>query len=174
MTITIPTSIEDITLGQYVALSKIPTDNRTAQVAILCKIDEKDVKRMEKSSLDEITAFLDTIEYTDEDKYDWKRFVVLNGRKYGFHPNLSEMSVGEFVDLETLARDPMENLSRIMAILYRPVIEEAGPLYKVARYTGDEDHEPMNDLPLDVVLGTLNFFLLLGVNFVKTSVPSLK
>lgn len=174
MNITVPTTIEDVTLGQYIALSKVDPKDKAKQVAILCKIKEKDVARMEKSSLDDITAFLDAIEYTDEEKYDWKRFTVLNGRKFGFHPNLSEMSVGEFVDLETLAQDPMTNLPRIMSILYRPVIEEAGPLYKVAPYTGNEDADTMNDLPLDVVLGALNFFLLLGVNFVKTSVQSLK
>ena len=83
------------------------------------------------------------------------------------------MSVGEFVDLETLAQDPMTNLPKIMSILYRPVIEEAGPLYKVAP-APETRMDAMNDLPLDVVLGALNFFLLLGVNFVKTSVQSLK
>ncbi len=174
MNVTVPTTIEDITLGQYIALSKVDQSDTTKQVAILCNIKEEDVSRMEKASLTQIKAFLDVIEYTDEDKYDWKRFITLNGVKYGFHPNLAELSVGEFVDLETLCSDPMDNLPKIMSILYRPVVQESGPLYEIRPYTGNEDTKPLINMPLDAVLGSLNFFLLLGVNFVKSSTLSLK
>ena len=174
MKITVPTSFEDINLGQYLELGKIDPSDTLGQIAILCDISKEDIKRMEKSSLIELEALLSSIEQTDEDKYKHERFIELRGLKYGFHPNLSEMSVGEFVDLDSLCQNPLENLPKIMAILYRPVIEEAFQSYQIKPYTSHEDSEIMLEMKMPDVLGSLNFFLSLGMSFVKNSLPSLK
>lgn len=174
MKITVPTTFEDVTLGQYLELSKLDESDTIGQIAILCRISREDVKRMEKSSLTQIEALMSSIQHSDEDKYPHERFIELEGRKYGFHPNLSEMSVGEFVDLDALCSDPMENLPKIMATLYRPVIEENFQSYKIQPYSSHEDPEIMKEMRMPYVLGALNFFLSLGLTFVKNSLPSLK
>lgn len=174
MKINVPTSFEDVSLDQYLELSKLDESDTIGQIAILCKISKEDVKRMEKSSLNEIEALMSSIQHADEDKYPHARFIELEGRKYGFHPNLSEISVGEFVDLDSLCSNPMENLPKIMATLYRPVIEENFQSYKIQPYTSHEDPEIMKEMKMPYVLGALNFFLSLGLIFVKNSLPSLK
>ena len=89
------------------------------------------------------------------------------------HPNLAELSVGEYVDLDSLCEKPLENLPKIMAILYRPVIEENFGIYKVAAYTGHESEKPFLQMTMPNVLGMLNF-LTLGISFVKSSLPFLR
>jgi len=172
MTITVPTSLADITLRQYMALQEVG-DDHVKQVSILCNIPEADVKRLTKTTLNEIEAVVGHIKAVDEETYPFVRFVTLNGRKYGFHPNLDEISVGEFVDLEALCANAWGNLPAILAILYRPVTSEAFDLYTVAKYTGNENPDPMYTMTMDVVLGALNFFLSLGVGFVTSSRSSL-
>ena len=173
MTITVPTSLSDVTMAQYMALMDVG-DDLIKQVAILCNIPEAAVKRLTKGTLNEIEAVVGHINTADEEAYHLQRFVTLNGRKYGFHPNLDEISVGEFVDLEALCADAWANLPQVFAILYRPVTSEALDLYTVAKYTGNEDPEPVKQMTMDVVLGALNFFLSLGVGFVTSSRPSLE
>lgn len=172
MTLTVPTSLSDLTLGQYMALQDAGED-RVAQVAILCRIPQDQVKKLTKATLNQIDALVGHIEGVDEEKYPLTKFVELRGRKYGFHPNLEEISVGEFIDLESLCEDAWTNLPRILSILYRPVTSEALDLYTIAKYTGNEDPTVMEEMTMDVVLGCLAFFLTLGLEFVRSSRQSL-
>ena len=54
-----------------------------------------------------------------------KRIIEIDGKKYGFHPDLDQISLGEYADLEhMLTKDMYKFMPDIMAILYRPVTEE--------------------------------------------------
>ena len=46
--------------------------------------------------------------------------IEINGVLYGFS-SIAKMTLGEYVDLERLAKEPNNNLEEIMAILYRPI-----------------------------------------------------
>jgi hypothetical protein len=105
------------------------------------------------------------------------------GINYGY-VDMSTMSMGEFIDLEQLCKEPVKNLHEIMAVLYRPVVkhrfdklkwkaqhnvqlmqnkvDNAFKWYTVKEYDNNERHVDaavMKDLPAGFALGALNFFL---------------
>jgi hypothetical protein len=95
---------------------------------------------------------------------------------YGFHPDLNNMTMGEFVDLETAMENPYQNMAKIMCILYRKVIKEEGSKYIIEEYTGvkEEDLEFMRNINMDIVHSASAFFLTLKEELVKNLVHSLE
>jgi len=110
----------------------------------------------------------------------------LDGVLYGFTP-ITKLTLGEYVDLERLAKKSHDNLEEIMAILYRPItkhkfsglkwafkssykvaIGEAENLFKyyeVEKYDSSKRGEGANKLsvlPASMGLGALSFFLVLA------------
>ena len=60
----------------------------------------------------------------------------VDGVRYGFI-NLGKLSIGELADMETLKAHPQANrqLHKMMAILYRPILEETEEGYQVEEYS---------------------------------------
>lgn len=124
----------------------------------------------------------------------------LDGVLYGFK-SLTSMTTGEYIDLERLAKNPVDNLEQIIAILYRPITKnrfggikwafkntykvalgEAENLFKyyeVEDYDNKKREEQANTLknvPASLGLGALSFFLVVGasysVNMTLSSLPT--
>jgi len=90
-----------------------------------------------------------------------KNLIEIDGVEYGFHPDLSDITLGEFADLETMIKDGIEhNLAEIMAILYRPVTEKKNGLYSIQAYDGALRlrAEEMKQMKAEDVQGALVFF----------------
>ncbi len=110
----------------------------------------------------------------------------LDGVLYGFS-SLSKLSLGEYVDLERLAKKPQDNIEEIMAILYRPITknrfngikwafknkhkvalgdaENLFKYYELEEYDSSERSENADKLsviPASIALGALSFFLVLA------------
>ena len=102
---------------------------------------------------------------------------------YGY-ADISTMTLGEFIDLETLCQKPQVNLHEIMAVLYRPIkthrfdkltwkaqhniqlmrkqVDNVFKWYTLEEYNNDNrvvDGESMKELPVGFALGALSFFL---------------
>jgi len=110
----------------------------------------------------------------------------LDGVLYGFS-SLSKLSLGEYVDLERLAKKPQDNIEEIMAILYRPITknrfngikwafknkhkvalgdaENLFKYYELEEYDSSQRLDNANKLsviPASIALGALSFFLVLA------------
>lgn len=95
-------------------------------------------------------------------KPDFIHRFTFNGVEYGFIPNLNDISVGEFIDLDEYVKDGKQ-LHKIAAILYRPIIKSNGKLYEIEKYEGTAKYENiMKGVNCQVVLGALVFFYNLG------------
>jgi hypothetical protein len=84
----------------------------------------------------------------------------MNGKDYGFIPDLENMSFGEYVDLDTFIGDN-DNLHRAMNVLYRPIDLKQGQRYTLKEYDPDTSDEAKN-YPLDACFGAMVFFYNLG------------
>ena len=172
MKITVPTSVADISVKKWIKLSK--TEDVVKRVAILCDITQKTVKRMTIESMETVNALLEELEDPSETEFELFPIIEINGEKYGIHPNLSELTVGEYADLETACVDSDENLLQILSMLYRKVTHQSKDFYQIAPYTGNENREIFNDMKMDKVFSLLAFFLNIGLVFMKDSVRSLE
>jgi hypothetical protein len=104
------------------------------------------------------------------DKLPLQRFITINGKEYGFEPNLSKMAYGAYVDIaqyEELTID--KNWGKIMNILYRPITSKKGELYTIEPYTGRDDWEKWLDVTMDIHYGALFFFINLHRDLVNAT-----
>ena len=146
---------DEIVLGSISALCNIPID-------IIKRLKVKDIKTLYKR-LSKLISVPVNKEVFDK--------IEIKGVKYGFHPNLDELTMGEFVDLEEQTKDGVDGFHNVLAILYRPITEEKGNKYNIEPY--NESHiknaSLFQELSIEVVNGVMVFFYRLGNKFIKSS-----
>lgn len=161
----VPTDLNEITLGQYQSFvsfqSTTEDEGRIAQkmLEIFCGLKTTEAIKVRYKDANAIIEIL--IDLMNGKPSLIRRF-KMKGKEYGFIPNLDEMSLGEYVDLDTFIGDT-DNLHRAMAVLFRPVQNKYGSQYNIEDYTG-EGSELMKDMPLDVAFGAMLFFYRLGMD----------
>ena len=160
----IPTSLNEITLGQYQEFSKLegnteikPVDIQLKMIEIFCGVSDLVVRNMKATDITEICNILNNMFDTEHQLVNKFR---LNGVDYGFIPELDDMTFGEYVDLDTFIGDN-DNLHRAANVLFRPIEFKRGDRYTIKDYDSDTS-EDAKDFPLDVVLGAIVFFYRLG------------
>ena len=165
-TITIPENLYDITVDQYLQIKAIPEGDEMEQVVrticILCHLERAEVMAMEQKDIQHIGGVIGGILDKYDEDYPVERIIELDQR-YGFHPNLSRVTVAEFADIETLCKDSFDtHLPQVMGILYRPIVEEHGEFYRIADYDGEDRSEFFKEMKLAHALGAAAFFLRTG------------
>ena len=66
------------------------------------------------------------------------RIIEIDEVRYGFHPDLDSLTLGEYADIETFVKmDIDKHLPEVMAILYRPIVEEKNEIYTIEPYDGE-------------------------------------
>ena len=164
----IPNDLSEITLDQYQRFLKIQENNTdekfltSKMIEIFCGIKLPEVLKMRVNDVSLITNILS--EMFENIPQLVQRF-KLNGVEYGFIPDLDDMSLGEYIDLDTYLGD-WENMHRAMAVLYRPIKNKSGNRYNIKEYDG-KGFEDMKDMPLDAVLSSIVFFYNLGIELSK-------
>jgi hypothetical protein len=160
----VPTSLADIKLKDFQRFyGANPTDENGEELAlaIFCGIDKDEYKQFPVTELEDIKNLLGI---ALSEKPEMQRFVDINGTKYGFHPNLEDISMGEFVDLEAYMKDPVKNAEKWLGIVYRPVVKEQFNRYEIEAYRPDiHNGEAFEDITMDVVQGALLFFYRLEI-----------
>ena len=157
----IPTTLNEITLGQYQEYAKLQdlteTDLQLKTIEIFCNVPEVVVRNMKATDIVEICGIINNMFDT---KHQLISMFKMNGIEYGFIPSLEDMSFGEYVDLDTFIGDN-DNLHRAVNVLYRPIEHRKGNRYTIKDYEPNTS-EIAKDMPLDAVLGAVVFFYNLG------------
>ena len=167
--ITIPDSLEEVTLGQYqeyLAATKnldpdedLPEMNKKL-IEAFCGIESDLVDMMPLAMAEKL---LETLRIGFEKDYDLTLRFDLLDVEMGFIPKLDDMSLGEYIDTESYVGD-WQDMHKAMAVLYRPVNFKSKDKYTIAPYKpSEESQELMKDMPLSVAMGALVFFYRLGM-----------
>lgn len=172
----IPTSLNEITLGQYQEFVKLEQELKDStdvsiqlkMIEIFCSVPEAVVRSMKATDIAEICEIINTMFDTDSQLIS--KF-TLKGVDYGFIPELDNMSFGEYMDLDTFIGDN-DNLHRALNVLFRPIKLNKGSRYIIEDYEPN-DSEVAKDFPLDVVLGAIVFFYTLGKDLSTVMLNSL-
>ena len=174
--LTIPDKWADITIETYQKYVKIQEGKGSEKnkvvksLALLCNTSPFIVKKMAYKDLLEIMGIIKNLIDTEPDKEEFRKRFTFNEQEYGFCPNLSNITTGEYIDLESYCKEPIENLHIIMSILYRPISFKRGGRYAIESYNPDEFKEELfKNCPMDIALNGLGFFLTLGEKLAKIS-----
>lgn len=157
--LTVPNKLSEITLAQYQKFNKVISKDpdldflRKKTIEIFCGVPLADVDKYKYTSIVEVTEIINKM---FEQKPKLIQRFERNGTEYGFIPVLTDMTFGEFVDLDTLMSD-WDTMDEAMGVLFRKVTEKHKDQYKIEPYDSD-NRAGMKNMPLDVALGAI-FFL---------------
>lgn len=172
--ISIPETLNDITLGQYQKyfsyIGKLQGDDLAIKkIEILCNLTRAQIFLLQYSEVQRISDLLDAILETKPSLI--QKFTV-DDIKFGWIPKLDDMSYSEFVDLNSTISD-WNSMHIAMAVLYRPIKKEAGGLYNIEKYEGAKYHNHIKEMPMSAVCGAMVFFWNLGMDLLKYTTQSL-
>lgn len=178
--ISIPTDWSEISVEMYydyMQRIKDVEDQRQiikSTISSMCNLSEDVVDLMKLKDLKQISEGLQKLQSKPINKEIITK-IVIDGKTFGFHPNLDEMTMGEFVDLEEFAK--INDIPKMMSILYRPIVKEDGNRYNIEPYDSevhiDNWHEFKN-MSINIANGMMFFFWNLGIKSLKDLVQSLK
>lgn len=169
--ITVPTNWSAVTLRQYLAMQKdikVYGEDENGYVACLmhhlCGFDVKYLKSLDTDTFTKIKT--DLLGFIGDTELPLQREIKLDGKDYGFEPNLSKIAYGAYLDIakyDTFTID--DNWANIMSILYRPIVKKAHGMYQIKDYDGNINGDKFLDTTMDIHFGALFFFvrLLMGL-----------
>ena len=171
----IPSNQSEISLKQYQKFLKIQETNddsyflQCKMIEIFCNLDAKSARLLKLTDADRIVEIINNM---FEDKPSLITNFKIGGIEYGIIPDLDEMSLGEYIDLDNHIGD-WQNMQIAMNVLYRPISKKIGDKYLINEYTLDAK-EKLEEIPMDVVLGAIFFLWNLGIDLSKTMVDYLE
>ena len=167
--IKIPTSLKDITLRQYKRFLKIQENVKEERflnakmIEIFCNVKLEKVMLLRLKDAEEISGILSKL---FNEKPSLVSKFKLNGVNYGFHPQLDDLSLGEYIDLDNFIGD-WDNIEKAMNVLYRPILVKLKEKYSIEDYqVGNESN--LLDMPMDAVLSSIFFLWNLGLELSQT------
>jgi hypothetical protein len=178
--ITVPTDWSAITLKKYLEFQKdlkVYGDEESGYVATLlhhfCGVGTDILPHLDIDTYAQIKE--DLVGFIGNTELPLQRIIKIDGKEYGFEPNLSKISYGAYLDIskyDTLTID--ENWSKIMSILYRPVTKKMGALYEIESYKGLLLEEKFTNVTMDIHFGAISFFLSLLMDLPPVIQKSMK
>ena len=169
LSIEIPSTLNDVTLGQYKEFLNIQKNIKDEKllkiklIEIFCNLKSSQVMLLKLKDSEKISDIINSL---FESKPKLVNHFKIKNKEYGFHPQLDELTLGEYIDLDTYIGD-WENMEKAMNVLYRPVISKLKGKYSIEEYK-IETSEALLDMPMDAVLSSIFFFWNLGLDLSKT------
>lgn len=173
--IDVPDSLSDIKLRQYQKFVKETKDNEDTDfiqnkiIEIFCNVRASDVNKIKYTDIKKISNRVNKL---FEEKPALVRNFNLYGVNYYFIPNLDEISLGEYIDIDTYISD-WDNIHIAMNVLYRPLKQKLKEKYLIEDYN-EKNNTVLQDMPLDAVMSSIFFFYHLGNDLLKVIVNYLQ
>ena len=175
--ITVPSTLDEITLKQYKDFIKAQEDSNDDEfiamkmVSIFCNIELSEVNKISYSSIIDVVQHLNTL-FTA--KHEFVKRFTLSGVEFGFIPNLEEISFGEYIDLESNLTS-FDTMHKAMAVMYRPIVKEQKNRYDIEPYVSSVNYaEVMEFAPISIVLASQVFFWSLGKELLQATMDYLE
>lgn len=178
----IPEGWNEINLAKFVEFSgykwseMTKSESMIQQTSILLDIDPDTVEKFKISQLKEI---YDNLTWCNsEPSLNNMDIITIGEVEYGFIPSMNDISVGEWIDLETLlTENSVSNLPRIFALLYRPITKKVNTTYEIEEYDSSKLQSRSElfaeKLSICDIYGSFIFFYLFGKELSQLYLDSL-
>ena len=177
--IKVPTDWSSITYNQYMKLQADIEAYQEEEEALtatlfyhLCGVNPYTLQNLDLDTYRNIKR--DLWELIRRREQPLKRIIQIDGKEWGFEPDLSKMSYGAYLDIQEYKDlDINKDWLSIMSILYRPVVQKKGVLYDIEPYKGENRGELFGEVTMDIHFGALFFFMNLLKDLSKDTLKSL-
>ena len=154
MELRLPHRWSDLTLGELQVM--MTSENQLERISICTGQSVDKLRTMPQKLIEAATEHLDKLLTQESARFE--KVVEMGGKRFGFVPDWDAFTAGEWIDLENYLEDFWKNAHKVMSVLFREVTYELGEKYEVKKYTGKEDASIFEEMPADLVSGTLLFF----------------
>lgn len=162
--------IETLTIREYMEISLITETYNKEETQV--EYEKKIIEYFDGSldiPIEQSDETILSLEKTLNEEIDLVTRFTMDGIEYGFIPNLQNMTVGEYIDLDAYFKDGIR-LDRIMSILYRPIINRKKRLYQIEKYKGsDELVDVMRGVDFKIAKSAMVFFSRLEKSLLNAS-----
>ena len=170
----VPTALSEITLDQYQRFARLEGDEEFLthkMLEIFCGVPLANLPNVRIKDVSHISKHISAM---INEKPNLTPTFTMGDVKYGFIPELDNITYGEFVDLDGYLQD-VQDLHKVMAVLYRPLTREVKHRYLIEPYEGSNKYaEQMKQAPMSVAMGASLFFWRLGNELLRASLTSLE
>ena len=154
----IPNSLQEITIDKYIKAINI-IENEDIELGVMLRLlslfTGKSIEQLMEYPLAELDKNYQHISNVLNEKPKFQNTFYLDGKEYGFIPNLDKMKPSEYIDLtNNLGKDIIAS----MAVMYRPVTRKFKDVYDIEKYNGTDNKEIFKNAPISVYLGAQVFF----------------
>lgn len=178
-----PSNLNEITVGQYQEFITIENPTEKDVLRVFLELSDGVIAKMPQKNIFTISEKILTAIGKDKPKFTQK--FTLNGKEYGFVPDLDNITGGAYDDattyIPTIEKDDEGNITklnydnahRFMAVMFRPItkINKKGQ-YLIEDYQGSDKYaDVMKNAPLGVLLGCFDFFFRL-LNELLKAIPN--
>jgi hypothetical protein len=154
MELRLPHRWSDLTLAELQVM--MTSENQLERISICTGKSVDKLRTMPQKLIEAAGAHIDQLLTQETARFE--KVVEMGGKRFGFVPDWDAFTAGEWIDLETYLEDFWKNAHKVMAVLFREVTYELGEKYEVKKYTAKEDASIFEEMPADLVSGTLLFF----------------
>lgn len=182
---TVEVTVPDyLTIDQYKRMNDYKLDDNFGRLVHTVSVTtNKPISEVRKWPLDSLTQIANDFATIADHKNEFHSIIEWNGQLLGYAP-IHSSTLGEYIDLENLAKDFENNMHKIAAILYRPIkshrfktlsfaikqkikmvnnaVENVFDWYTVEPYDSEQRRSVENDFrdfPSHIFLGAISFFL---------------
>jgi len=154
MELRLPHRWSDLTLGELQVM--MTSENQLERISICTGQSVEKLRTMPQKLIEAAGAHIDQLLTQETARFE--KVVEMDGKRFGFVPDWDAFTAGEWIDLEAYLEDFWKNAHKVMSVLFREVTYELGDRYEVKKYTAKEDASIFEEMPADLVSGTLLFF----------------
>ena len=165
-------SWSDVTLEKWVKLVDLHKGSRSNEaLKTISALSDIPKKLINELGIKDVAIIMDKIaELQRKSDGRLRNVITVEGKDYGFHANLEDITLGEWADIETFIKLGIEKqMPEIMAVLYRPIIERKNDKYIIKAYDGNITirAEEFKKMKAEQVQSAMVFFWNLGNELLK-------
>ena len=154
----VPQNLSEITIYKYIKAIDI-IENEDVELVVMLRLlnlfSGKSLEQLVEYPLTELDKNYQHIAKILNEKPKFQKTFFLDGKEYGFIPNLEQMKSGEYIDLtNNLGKDIIAS----MAVMYRPITRKFKDVYDIEKYNGTDNKEIFKNAPISLSLGAQVFF----------------
>ena len=171
-----PTTREDVTIKEYQKINAYYKEAEANGIEVTDKqklslyldLSMEVVSQMNSLDSDEIIGYINNIEAEDQEVTHLMT-IELNGVKYGFIPDIENITIGERVAMELGVEDSVKNACDLLGVFYRPITTEKSGRYRIKKYKSKDDTSHFLNAPLSLLDSSLVFFWNLGKDLINAT-----
>lgn len=154
----LPQNLSEVTIEKYIKAINI-IENEDVELVVMLRLlslfTGKSIEQLVEYPLNELDKNYQHIAKVLNEKPKFEKTFFLDGKEFGFIPNLEQMKSGEYIDLtNNLGKDILAS----MAVMYRPITRKFKDVYDIEKYNGTDNKEIFKNAPISVYLGAQVFF----------------